>query len=299
LHPSKRLVILEIPVQLQHSHTLVLSPDSNCKSEYNSTFPQIEVTSLPPIILGLRLPSAYPSAQPPQVVSVISLHSWFPRHHNLQERLDALWQEGEGVLCTWIEFVESGQLLVDLGFVDSAHTLITFACFTFWLVITLTARHRVPNLSYEVGLQIQEWDQEQKMESFHRASYACTVCLTCVKGAHCIALSCTHVFCRECLEEYWHMLIDEGSVMRVGCPDPECLKKQHKALPEEIEKVVAEEDMERWTKLTEKAVVESGLDKSCFPQQPNELILNDRCYNDSLSETHVPAPSTWPSRTRR
>jgi E3 ubiquitin-protein ligase RNF14 len=246
-------------VQLPVQHQLVPSYDETCKVDVlpHEIRQRAELTSLPPVVLGVRFPSAYPSMEPPTIVSIISLHSWLPRDHSLRESLVALWQQGEGVLCSWIEFIESGRFLEEAGLLDSAESVIRFGH-------AASAPYRsdsvfsLPNMSPDLVLRLREWDADQRTESFERTSYACTVCLSSVKGSRCILLSCSHVFCRECLEDYWRMLIVEGHVARVGCPDPECLKARHKATEEEVRKVVEEAEMERWKRLTEKFAAESG-----------------------------------------
>jgi E3 ubiquitin-protein ligase RNF14 len=217
-----------------------------------------ELTSLPPIVLGIRFPSAYPSVEPPTIVSIISLHSWLPRDHSLRDSLVALWQQGEGVLCSWIEFIESGRFLEEAGLLDSAESVIRLGHAASSSALRSDSFCRLPSMSPDLLLRLREWDAAQKTESFERTSYACTVCLSSVKGSRCILLSCSHVFCRECLEDYWRILIVEGHVARVGCPDPGCLKARHKATEEEVRKVVEEAEMERWKRLTEKFAAESG-----------------------------------------
>jgi E3 ubiquitin-protein ligase RNF14 len=247
-------------VQLPVQHQLVPSYDEACKVDVlpHEFRQRAELTSLPPVVLGVRFPSAYPSVEPPTIVSIISLHSWLPRDHTLRESLVALWQQGEGVLCSWIEFIESGRFLEEAGLLDSAESVIRFDHAASSSALRSDSGCRLPSMSPDLVLRLREWDAAQKTESFERTSYACTVCLSSVKGSRCILLSCSHVFCRECLEDYWRMLIVEGHVARVGCPDPECLKARHKATEEEVRKVVEEAEMERWKRLTEKFAAESG-----------------------------------------
>jgi len=77
------------------------------------------------------------------------------------------------------------------------------------------------------------------------------------KGSACIALSCTHVFCKDCLREFWGTCIAEGEVERVMCPDEECVKSGRKAREEEVRSVVLDERVvERWKWIRQKIELE-------------------------------------------
>jgi E3 ubiquitin-protein ligase RNF14 len=54
------------------------------------------------------------------------------------------------------------------------------------------------------------------------------------------------------------MCIEEGDVSRVGCPDPECVKKGSEAGEEEVARVVTETELQRWKWLKEKRNIERG-----------------------------------------
>jgi len=47
-------------------------------------------------------------------------------------------------------------------------------------------------------------------------------------------------------------------VSRVGCPDPECVKKGSEAGEEEVARVVTETELQRWKWLKEKRNIERG-----------------------------------------
>lgn len=46
---------------------------------------------------------------------------------------------------------------------------------------------------------------------------------------------------------------------RVGCPDPECVKKGTKASEEDVRRVVSSEEATRWKWLKEKKELEKGI----------------------------------------
>lgn len=68
-----------------------------------------------------------------------------------------------------------------------------------------------------------------------------------------------HVFCRECLQDFWGLCIKEGSVERVVCPEPCCVKKSREASEEELRRVVSDEEVRRWKWLRVKKAMEKGV----------------------------------------
>jgi E3 ubiquitin-protein ligase RNF14 len=84
------------------------------------------------------------------------------------------------------------------------------------------------------------------------------VCLESVKGARCIQLLCAHVFCRGCLEDFWKLCISEGEIDRVGCPNTECVKAGLEATEEEVQMVVTDEELSRWSWLRKKRELDQG-----------------------------------------
>lgn len=105
---------------------------------------------------------------------------------------------------------------------------------------------------------LETFDSSTQAARFSANSYECQVCLTSIKGARCVMLSCTHVFCRSCLEDFWGLCIREGDIARVGCPDPVCVKAQREATEEEVRRVATEEEVLRWKWLRTKRALEKG-----------------------------------------
>ena len=105
---------------------------------------------------------------------------------------------------------------------------------------------------------LENYNNSTEAARFSQNSFECEVCLTSIKGARCIMLSCSHVFCRSCLADFWGLCIREGDVARVGCPDPGCVKAHNEATEEEVRRVVTEEELLRWKWLRMKQALEKG-----------------------------------------
>jgi len=115
--------------------------------------------------------------------------------------------------------------------------------------------HTAPHALVSV---LQAHETSSKSLEFAKSSYLCSICLTSRKGSKCLQLSCAHVFCRSCLEDFWKLCIEEGNVGRVGCADPDCVKVGREAQEEEVGRVVSEGDLQRWRWLREKRNLEGG-----------------------------------------
>ncbi len=115
---SKGMIRLEVPVDLPGSTAVVLASDSTIQSGSSSssgpsTPKTISLTTLPPILLDICLPRTYPYT-PPQVRAVHATYSWLSLD-GLREALAGKWEEGQGVLYTWVEWIRSGEFLEELG----------------------------------------------------------------------------------------------------------------------------------------------------------------------------------------
>ncbi|KAI0728629.1 hypothetical protein C8Q72DRAFT_994450 [Fomitopsis betulina] len=248
--PSSGLVKLEIPIEFPEPKAIhvveALSTghssgptDVGPTSAPASSLPSLG--ALPPILLDVLLPATYPYS-PPVIQSLHTTHSWLPLSLRLQRMLLEMWQDGEGVLYSWIETIRSGEFLYSLGMLCDVNGQ-----------ETIRIDHPVPHALLPV---LNAYDRSTQLTRFSQASYECQICLTSIKGARCILLSCSHVFCRACLEDFWRLCITEGDIGHVGCPDPQCVKAGREANEEETRRVVTEEEFQRWKWLREKRELE-------------------------------------------
>ncbi|KAG7450277.1 uncharacterized protein BT62DRAFT_962071 [Guyanagaster necrorhizus] len=226
-------VKLEIPVEFSEPRTVSISNDGLSQS--------LSLTVLPPLLLHIDLPLAYPLYDPPQLVSIHATHLWMPRLSKLQSTLSRMWQPGETVLYNWVEFIHGGEFLhsVDLTS-DTDPTVINLP-------------HPAPQL---LSPLLAAYEVSSKSNRFAQNSYPCSICLTSHKGSKCLQLTCGHVFCRPCLEDFWQMCVREGEVSRVGCPDPRCVKFGREANEEEVARILTPEEIQRWRRLKEKCMLE-------------------------------------------
>ncbi|KAF9535579.1 hypothetical protein CPB83DRAFT_865808 [Crepidotus variabilis] len=236
---------LEIPVEFATAKSVLVSeplPQASAEAlRRKPTVLTVSLTILPPILLQINLPASYPLQLPPEILSVRATHVWLSDVGALQQALSELWQAGEPVLYTWVEHIRTGDFLEKLKLLSSTNNDI------------LILPHPAPQVIVPL---LQAFEKSSQSSQFATQSYPCSVCLTSLKGSKCLQLHCKHIFCRSCLEDFWKMCIEEGDVDRVGCPDPECVKKKTEASEEEVARIVTEAELDRWRWLREKRAYE-------------------------------------------
>lgn len=115
---------LEIPVELGSPRSVIISePIASTTStpERKPTCQTLSLSTLPPLLIHLILPPAYPIHKPPQIVSIRATHVWLTETAPLQEALLELWQAGEPTLYNWVEYVRTGDFLEKMNLVSSNH----------------------------------------------------------------------------------------------------------------------------------------------------------------------------------
>lgn len=111
---------LEINVELGRARSVIVVDDGTVLGMVQSTSHEpasqaedslLSLSSLPPILLHLILPPTYPLHAPPEIVSLRATHSWLRRIPDLHKALLNMWQEGEAVLYTWVEYIRTAEFL--------------------------------------------------------------------------------------------------------------------------------------------------------------------------------------------
>lgn len=144
--------------------------------------------------------------------------------------------------------------------------------------------HRLECSDPTLSQSLQDYDTLAYSKEFSQMSFACAICFDFIKGARCIRLSCSHVFCRPCLQAYWASGITSGSLEQVSCADPICVKERKEIAEEDVVRVVSEKEFLRWKWLKTKKAIEKGK-LEC--ESPSQLLI---CQPDP-SIMHCPIPT--------
>ncbi|KAG2182476.1 hypothetical protein INT43_007406 [Umbelopsis isabellina] len=158
---------------------------------------------LPPVALEFTMPSGYPMQQNCEIAVKCV---WLNQHQiaALEEKLDYIWQNEKNVV-----YLENGKHL------KLHHHQISLIANGISTEVILSG----------VTLQtiLQQHEKSSLQDIFSHTSFVCGICMEEKKGESCTQLDkCGHVFCKVCLAGYFSMLIREGLISQVRCPDLEC-----------------------------------------------------------------------------
>ncbi|KAB5575870.1 RING finger protein [Coniochaeta sp. 2T2.1] len=166
------------------------------------------LSHLPPVRLQISLSPGYPADEPPRI-SISTSPPWLPDDvvRRLEEDGPRLWEEmgRDIVVFTYIDHVQ--QSAEDIfGLVNEKDAL------------EVDLQHKISILDYDI---------KAKRAAFERETFECGVCLDPKRGSVCHRmLDCGHVFCVECLQDFYNNAIKEGDLATVRCLAPNCAKER-------------------------------------------------------------------------
>lgn len=175
------------------------------KTELDEPVKDTHVLShLPPLKLEIELPDGYPSENPP-IVHLSSIPTWLPCAviDHLINECRRLWEE-----C--------GNDLVVFTYIDHLQQLAETA-------FNIQDQSGEIRLSRDLKIALLDYNIKAEREKFEQGTFECGVCLEPKKGTVCYQLlRCSHVFCVQCLQDFYNSCIAEGDVDSVKCVAPDC-----------------------------------------------------------------------------
>ncbi|XP_043242460.1 E3 ubiquitin-protein ligase RNF14-like isoform X3 [Amphibalanus amphitrite] len=185
--------------------------------------------------------------------------------------LVTLWEQGQGntVLYEYTEFLRNDSIAflgleheLDVSFfVDRARTAAAAAAAgppspaagsspprslnRRASVEQLRARYRLTlPASASVHRLLETHQRQAEAAEFGRRRFPCKVCGEERAGSDCVRLTrCGHVYCRDCLTAYYTVLIRDGEVQNLRCPEDQCPEQ---ATPKEVRDLVGDDLFERY-----------------------------------------------------
>ncbi|KAJ2123741.1 hypothetical protein IW147_002334 [Coemansia sp. RSA 720] len=217
------------------------------------------VERLPPIRLNFTLPAEYPIHAPPQTslsctwLSDAALDA-------IQRGLSDIWtaEQGMCVLGSFIDYMQhdiqpSSEIQICLG--GDGQTV---------------EDHMASICAYGSA--------KQRLH-FKSQTHTCPICMEEQSGRYCIQLSCTHVFCLECLRGYLDVLVREGDISRMICPHADCRAPDAATAisDSELIRLVSDEQMARIRRLRNqrRAETDSTNYAMCARTGCNLVVRND------------------------
>jgi E3 ubiquitin-protein ligase RNF14 len=167
-----------------------------------------KLSHLPPLLLEIIIHEDYPAKRAP-TFRLTTSPQWLPTKvlKGLEDEGHTLWADygGMPMLFAYISFLEER---AQMAFQDSESSS--------------AGPVELPDSMKTVMIDL---DDRLELEAFHKESYVCGVCLDPKKGSQCYRLrNCRHVFCIECLQDYFNSCIEEGNTHQITCLDPDCGK---------------------------------------------------------------------------
>ncbi|OTB07830.1 hypothetical protein M426DRAFT_317720 [Hypoxylon sp. CI-4A] len=212
------------------------------------------LSHLPSLQVRIELPDGYPLEKPPKV-GLSTSPPWLSEDilRKLESDVDFLWEEigRDQVVFTYIDNLQQStenifSLVDDEGCLD------------------VGPEHKIAILDHDI---------KAKQRAFERETFDCGICLEPKKGAVCHRmLDCGHVFCVQCLQDFYNNAITEGDISSVQCLEPNCVKEREDAVkgsvrkkkaktfinPSELLQIPLERDMvKRYVTLKHKSELES------------------------------------------
>ena len=248
------------------------------------TVHEMRLQYLPPILMSVTLPPAYPTEQPPVIaldaawlsdtLRHLLLERIEPREHLVMGHLSRLvrlltvwnaptvWQSDP---CIYLLIDEIQAFFGDLD--SSLPNTTRLTVFDRYITrMSSAAAGETPRTP--LSSILANHDHAVRHSTFSSESFDCGICLETKKGIRCTRLnSCGHVFCVECLYSFFELNIREGMVKNVSCADAECVKSKSKeggshtagvVSEEEIEAIVGKDLADRYRWLVKKQKIESG-----------------------------------------
>ncbi|KAJ3327592.1 E3 ubiquitin-protein ligase rnf14 [Blyttiomyces sp. JEL0837] len=261
------------------------------------------ITHLPPVTLRFHMPPGYPSTQPLNF-AIDCVWMTPSRGLRVKKKLQSMWDAGNVVLFEMSDFLQN-ELPEFLGLVSNEtspdHTNIHYLSLGF-NEPTITTRSTSPSRSQstepptaptpksilehlELVDNIIQYDRKRSKELFNVSMATCGICFEEKKGVYCKQFgSCGHEYCLSCLNDYYSLLIMEGTIKQVTCPHEVCKKlTPPPILPDnDLKEIVNEELFARFKEIKEKQALEGRQDVTYCPRphcqspvikEPNEEKL--------------------------
>ncbi|TWU78358.1 translation termination inhibitor protein itt1 [Metarhizium rileyi] len=223
------------------------------------------VSHLPPLALVMTLPDGYPADRPP-VVTISTTPQWLSHAtlRALEDHGPRLWEEAgrDMVAYTYIDHLQR-EADNAFGAIGTGGTL---------------------QVDPEHKLAVLDFDINAKRAAFEKETFECGICLDPKKGSGCHRLmDCGHIFCLQCLRDFYTDAIKEGNLSTVRCLAANCakdraarssstaaVKGKFKAVisPSELLQIGLPEDMvKRYVSLRYKTELEADKETIYCPRQ--------------------------------
>ncbi|XP_022099046.1 E3 ubiquitin-protein ligase RNF14-like [Acanthaster planci] len=206
----------------------------------------LRINHLPPIVLNFKYPEDYPSRSAPTFTLSCK---WLnvDKLSELRSHLDRIWDEhrGEVIIFQWTQFLIDDSLWVlrIQSSLSLGSAAVQLAQGDSTELADTSGPHSVKNKSVRGAGQLLQtlidYDISERRRVFDESIHSCSVCFSEKAGVDCVMFqSCNHVYCKDCVRDYFMVQIKAGNVKALNCPDTEC---DSVAMPPQVYALVGEE----------------------------------------------------------
>jgi E3 ubiquitin-protein ligase RNF14 len=296
-NPAAPTALIELAVAPIDPLPIVFQPES----------PIHRLSHLPPLLLEIILHEGYPAERAP-TFHLATSPQWLPNAvlEQLEHAGRTLWEEygGMPMLFAYISYLQER---AETAFQD-----------------TDSLPDGVLKLSETIKDAMLELNEQREKEVFQKQTFDCGVCLDPKSGSVCYRIRhCGHVFCIDCLQDYYNNCIQEGDVNHVTCLDPGCgktgnvqldrKKKPRLLTPVELLRIPLSLDtVTRYVHIKRKKILESDPEIAFCPRQwcqgamrtekypkPGDISqMDDEDEEDGEGDEPAPPPARIEEETR-
>ncbi|KAI1466413.1 RWD-domain-containing protein [Daldinia caldariorum] len=214
-------VSIELPVSLASPVTVLFPAATEGAPPVEPVQEQLPVvaavdshalSNLPSLQVHIELPEGYPLEKPPRV-DISTSPPWLSGDilRKLETDVVDLWKDigRDQVIFTYIDNLQQASENI-FGLVDNKGRL------------EVGPEHKIAILDYDI---------KAKQRAFDKETFECGICLDPKKGSVCHKmLDCGHVFCVQCLQDFYNNAIKEGDIASIQCLEPNCAKEREDAV---------------------------------------------------------------------
>lgn len=256
--------------------SLHIPENFSVKSQGSENKTEVHVVKfLPPIALNFQLPKDYPSFNSPQFTLSCK---WLNRKQlsELCQKLDEIWDDNKPcvVMFLWTNFLQ--QESYDFLCLSDTLNISSEGCNRKESTGTYDPRAIQDIASHDRLLPVLlDYDKQARQIEFDKSLFECKVCFCNKMGSQCINFyNCDHVYCKDCMRDYFIVQIQEGNVSGLFCPEEKCESQAH---PSQVKELVPSDLFAKYDKLLLQTSLDTMLDIVYCPrpscQQP---VILDR-----------------------
>ncbi|CAH1778616.1 unnamed protein product [Owenia fusiformis] len=109
-----------------------------------------------------------------------------------------------------------------------------------------------------------EFNEIEKQRRFELTCFTCSICFSEKYGGQCLKFyDCGHVYCQGCMAGYFEVMINDGNVKALTCPNDKC---ESQATPAQVKELVPVELFEKYDRLLLQTTLDTMADVVYCPR---------------------------------